>query len=119
MLPRGDQDGLDRAIISFCLHRNTTSSANGSVPYSFIFTKALRTRLSVQCTEKVIPAPVPVYIRAENRTPDPGELITKHGSNTNFSDENRLVHDADALPRRKDSIEDEKLSNSSKIPDYG
>ena len=57
---------IERAIINFCLHHNTTPSANGSVPSSFVFAKSLRTRLSAQCTESVLPAFVPVFVRAEN-----------------------------------------------------
>ena len=39
---------IERAIINFCLHHNTTPSANGSVPSSFVFAKSLGTRLSVE-----------------------------------------------------------------------
>jgi transposase InsO family protein len=96
---------LDRATISFCLHHNTTPSANGAVPNSFVFIKSLRTRLTAQCTETVLTTQVPVYIRAENKLPVPGALIAKHGSNTNFSETGRLVHDADATPMvREDAV---------------
>ena len=61
---------IERAIINLCLHHNSTPSANGSVPSSFVFAKSLRTRLSAQCTESVLPAFVPVFVRAENQSTD-------------------------------------------------
>ena len=103
-LTSNSAEELDRATISFCLHHNTTPSASGAVPNSFVFIKSLRTRLTVQCTETDLPTRVPVYIRAENKLPEPSALIAKHGSNTNFSETGRLVHDADATPMVKENV---------------
>ena len=95
--------GLERLVINFCLSRNSTPAANGSVPADFVFQKALRTRLSVTCTERDTPTePRPVFIRVENRRPAEGEIIAKYGRNTQVDSRNRLVHDADVTPRVPD-----------------
>ena len=92
--------GLERLLINFCLCRNSTPAANGSVPADFVFQKALRTRLSVACTERDVPTePRPVFIRVENRKPAEGEAIARYGRNTQVDSRNRLVHDADVTPR--------------------
>ena len=92
--------GLEKLVINFCLSRNSTPAANGSVPTDFVFQKALRTRLSVTCTERNTPTePRPVFIRVENRSPAEVEIIANYGRNTQVDGRNRLVHDADVTSR--------------------
>jgi hypothetical protein len=123
-LCKSDPVGSDyeRAVIAFCLHHNTTPAANGAIAADFVFMKTPRTRLSAQFTERVLPtAPIPVFIRVENKSPVPSEIVSKHGDNTWFDNKNRLVHDSDVVPRIveqdvpvekevEDAHEDEKTS---------
>ena len=106
-----------RRTIEFCLSHNTSPMSNGAVPNAFVFLKPLRTRLSVQCTEKdAICHPRPVYVRVENRNPAPSELIDRVGSNTALDSRGRLVHDSDIAERPCESDEKVSLSEDSNHP---
>ena len=43
---------LNRDVVTFCLHYNTTPAADESMPMHFVFQQHICTRLTVLCTEK-------------------------------------------------------------------
>ena len=94
---------IERAVIQFCLHQNTTPAANGSVATDFVFNRSLRTKLSIKCTELNLPGQVtPAYVRREGQSQSLPTIVRKYGSNTSVDDSGRIVHDSDIVQRSEE-----------------
>ena len=57
---------VERAVIQFCPHQNTTPAADGSVAADLVFNRSLRTKLSIKSTQLNLPGQrTPVRVRHE------------------------------------------------------
>lgn len=113
-----DVEAIQRTIASFCLSFNTSPACNGSVPSSMIFLKALRTRLSITCTERLAQgAKLPGFVRMESQPPRPGLLSDAVGRNVGFDHRGRLVHDSDFSRRPNMRFSEQEMSKAPGGPE--